>query len=332
MSQSRELTRAELVRARRAQRVNQAMKYISQRGFKPVAPVTSRLGTSYVQPRQKSMEGGRFNTAFGLPFIALRQRSIAMPRARGSWRLASFLSASLCGVALYFMWTLPYFHVPSAIVFGNNRLSVDEINAVLGLSGQSVFLVQPEDLTTRLRLNYPELASVEINAYLPNLVYVNVSERQPVILWQQGDGFTWIDAEGIAFRPHGQANGLVPVIGRAAPPAGAPLSGDLFDPPQYMQRELVDAILVLAPHVPADSVLTYDPNTGLGWKDSRGWDVFFGTNLHDMPVKLKVYQSLVDTLTSSGRIPEFISVAYPDAPYYRMTEFSEIDGYFESGQ
>jgi hypothetical protein len=82
----------------------------------------------------------------------------------------------------------------------------------------------------------------------------------------------------------------------------------------------VDAILVLAPSVPADSTMIFDPGYGLGWRDSRGWKAFFGTSLQDMPLKVRVYQSLVDSLLASGKTPAFISVAYPDAPFYRMTE------------
>jgi hypothetical protein len=69
--------------------------------------------------------------------------------------------------------------------------------------------------------------------------------------------------------------------------------------------------------------MTYDPQDGLGWTDSRGWKVYFGTNAKDMPLKVRVYQSLVDSLMARGLYPAFISVAYPDAPYYRMAQAPE---------
>jgi cell division septal protein FtsQ len=190
--------------------------------------------------------------------------------------------------------------------------------------------MKPDELETRLRLNYPELASAQVDVYLPNLVYVSVSERQPLILWQQGDGFTWIDASGVAFRPRGQANGLIPVTSLAVPPAGDASRDDPLSPPQYIQKDLVDAILVLAPNVPAGSTLTYHGTDGLGWKDSRGWDIFFGISAADMALKLRVYQSLVDSLAARGQVPVYINVAYPDAPYYRMSQFTGFDPTNES--
>jgi hypothetical protein len=334
MSEKRELTRAEQVRARRALRTSQETPPTSQRPAKPVTHVTSRVGTTYVQTKHKRVENNnrRFNIALGLPHITLHKPVSGVRQSRGSWRFASFLLAIMFGTMIYFAWTLPYFHVPVATVLGNNRLSREEINAVLGVTGESIFLIQPKEVVTRLRLNYPELASVEVNVYLPNYVYVTVNERQPVIVWQQGDGFTWIDATGVAFRPHGQAGGLITVFGLAVPPAGVPTSNDPLSPPSFMQKELVDAILVLAPNVPAGSTLTYDPNDGLGWKDDRGWKVFFGTNTQNMALKLRVYQSLVDSLAGLGKVPEYINVAYPDAPYYRMSEVTGIDPSVGTGQ
>jgi hypothetical protein len=333
MSEKRELSRAEQVRARRSQRVTQAMTQHTQRAIKPMNPVTSRVGTSYVQTKHKRTDTQRrFNIALGLPDMKLYQPAIKISRSRGSWRFISFLLTCLFGTAIYFMWTLAYFHVPAATILGSDRLSKDEIEAVLGITGESIFLVQPNDLETRLRLNYPELASAEVKVYLPNHVYVNVNERQPVILWQQGDGFTWIDSTGVAFRPRGQVNGLVPVLGLATPPAGGPSTDDSLSPPPYIQKELVDAILILAPNVPAGSTLTFEPNEGFGWKDSRGWNIFFGLDPQDMPLKLRVYQSLVDSLVSRGKVPEYINVAYPNAPYYRMPQFTGNDSTVGSGQ
>jgi hypothetical protein len=320
MSGKRELNRSELARQRRAERVTKELDQTSRRAVKPVMPVTSRVTTTYVAPktRRTAKNSRRFNLAVGVPAAQLNRQRIQMPRLRASWRLTSSLIAVFISIAIYLVLTLPYFHVPAATVLGNNRLSPDEINAVLDVTGQSIFTVQPDELAVRLRMNYPELASAQVKVYLPNQVYVTVSERQPVVLWQQNNGYTWIDSSGVAFRPRGVVTGLVPVIGLNAPPAGN-ASADPLVPPPFMQKELVDAILVLSPNVPADSTMIFDPGYGLGWKDSRGWEVFFGTGKKDMPLKIRVYQSLVNSLVERGITPKFISVEYPDAPYYRMS-------------
>ena len=319
MSDKHELTRAEIARRRRAQRAAKEMEQTTKRAVKPMVAVTSRTPTVPISSRPRLVaRPRRFNIALGLPEFHLHKPKFAMPRLRASWRLASIIISLLLGVAIYLAFTLPYFYVPAATVLGNNRISREEITTVLGVVGQSIFTVQPDELETRLRMNYPELLSAEVKAYLPNHVYVMVSERAPVILWQKGEGYTWIDSTGVAFRPRGLEAGLVPVVAVDDPSPGTVSNGDLLSPPPYMQKELVDAILALSPLLPAGTTMTFDSAHGLGWKDPRGWQTYFGTSAHDMPLKIRVYQTLVDSLMARSVFPETINVVYPEAPYYRM--------------
>ena len=331
MSERRVLTRSEIARQRRAQRAAKELTQTSQRALKPVVPVARVISRDMVS--QKSVANKRsFKIALGLPEIHLHKPAITAQRLHASWRLASVFIALLLSTAIYLVLTLPYFHVPSVTVLGNNRLSRDEVEAVLGVLGQSIFTVQPDEAALRLRMNYPELLSAQVNVYLPNHVYVTLTERQPVILWQQNGAYTWIDSTGVAFRPRGSVTGLVPVTGLAVPPAGAPPVDDPVSAPPYMQKELVDAILALAPTVPADATMVFDPSFGLGWTDSRGWKSFFGTSAQDMPLKVRVYQSLVDSLVSRGVSPLFINVMYPDAPFYRAVKVEPKELTLDTGQ
>lgn len=326
MTQKRDLTRAEIVRRRRTERAMKEMTQTRERAVKPPVKVTSRTPTVpiVIAPRQK--ERRRYNVALGLPEIHLRKPKFSVPRFHANWRLASFIIALALGAAIYLALTLPYFQVPVATVLGNNRYTREEINSVLGVTGKSIFTIQPEQVRARLLTNYPELLSAEVKVYLPNHVYVTVTERQPVIQWQQGGGYTWIDATGVAFRPKGALEGLVVVNGLDAPPAGVAVTDDPLSPPPFITKELVDAIIALSPLVPANTTLTYSAADGLGWTDPRGWRVAFGTSAHDMPLKIRVYLALVDTLTAGNKVPEFISVVHPDGPFYRMAEsgFEEI--------
>jgi hypothetical protein len=163
-------------------------------------------------------------------------------------------------------------------------------------------------------------SGAQVIVALPNLVQIDVTERQPVLLWQQGNGYTWIDQDGIAFKPRGDSAGLIPVAAAGTPPAGEALQADSFTPPAFAAPDLVKTALALASSVPPGSTMTFDPAHGLGWTDSRGWQVYFGSSSRDMPLKLRVYQSLVDSLASRGITPAFISVDHADAPYYRMAQ------------
>ena len=338
MSEKRPLSRSETIRRRRAERAAKELQETKVRALKPAVKVTSRTPTIplAVKPAPKQKTKRRFNAVLlGAPSVGrlqaprlrlprLSMPRFSMPQLHPNWRMASFFIVLLLGVAVYLALSLPYFYVPAANVTGNNRLTREEINGVLGLAGQSIFTIQPEEARERLLLSYPELLSAEVNVALPNQVYVHVTERQPVVFLElDGEGYTWIDENGVAFRPRGVAEGLVRLVALDALPAGEP-SLDPLVPPAYVQKDLVQAIRVLSPLVPADATLTYSSAEGLGWSDPRGWQVAFGTGSKDMPLKLRVYQSLVDSLAARGIRPIYINVEYVDGPYYRLAP-SETD-------
>lgn len=322
MSSSRNQSRADLVRTRRRQQAQKRPKQITTIATRSLPPVVSRTDmTIPVQERTTTPNTKRrFQAAFSMAGFELRMPAISLPSVEVKSRLLSMFLCILLGAGLYLIMTLPEFRVSQAQIIGNQRLSTDEINAVLSTSGQPIFTLMPSDLETRLRLNYPELKSAHITLGLPNSVMVNIVEREPVILWQQDGGITWIDQNGVAFRPRGTAANLIPVAALAAPLAGSPAVNDPLSPLPYLSADMVKAIETLAPSVPAGTSIVYDPKDGLGWTDARGWRVTFGYDAKEMAVKLKVYQSLVDSLTQQGITPVFISVEFANAPYYRMSQ------------
>ncbi len=315
-----ERTRAEAVRLRRREQTQKRVAKSSVMATRPLPPITSRDGMSYAGPQRTAGPTTRrkFNSSLSMPGIEVRMPAIQISSAGLRSRLFSILLSLLLGAALYLAATLPEFRAAPAQVTGNQRISAQDINTVLGSTGQSIFMLTGGDLEKRLRLNYPDLEAARVTIGLPNTVTVSVVERQPVLLWQQGNGYTWIDANGVAFRPRGTPGNLILVAAFAAPPAPTAVTGDPMSPAPYISPDLVRAIQTIAPAVPQGITVEYDPKYGLGWPDSRGWKVFFGTDVSDMPLKLEVYKSLVDSLAQKGIQPAFISVQYANAPYYRM--------------
>lgn len=322
MNEKRELTRAEIVRLRRRQEnARRMMTQSLERAVRPLPPVTSRSGLNLATPKpRRPSTKRRFQAALNMPGFQLRSPAISLPVVSIGGRLLSAGISLLLIALIYLGLTLPFFQVAGARVSGNQRVSAQEIDAVLNAAGQPVFALRPAELETRLRLSYPELATARVKLGLPNVVAVQLTERRPMILWQQGSGFTWIDEHGVAFRPRGTADALIPVVALAAPAPGQPSTSDPLSPVPYISADMVDAIRTLAPSVPAGTPMIYDPHNGLGWADSRGWQVFFGSDARDTALKLQVYQSLVASLEQRGTYPVFISVQYPSAPFYRMSQ------------
>jgi len=319
MSNKRELTRAELVRQRRAQEHAMYMERASKVTARPVKPVVKPVKKKVIKPVRKPSQNTRrrFNIALHMPRTDVR--SISIPRPRLGWRVLSFVLAALLGTALYFAFERPELRVTEAQLSGNQILTQAEVNNVLNLSGQPIFLLTPSDIETRLRLNYPELASVRVTVSLPNLVSVNVVERPAFIRWEQGGGYTWVAEDGIAFRPRGEMVGLISVVALSAPPVEGGGS-DPLTPAPFISAEMVQALKGLAWHVPPGATILYDKDYGFGWNDPRGWRVHFGTNASDVELKVRVYETMVDSLSQRGIRPAMINVMYPTAPYYRMSQ------------
>jgi len=318
MNDNKELSRSELVRLRREQEHAKRMQRAVKEATRPVL-VTTRARQESVTPKRKPVKNARRRFQIALPLPRDNMRDINIPRPRFGWRLLSFFLVALLGTALYFAFNHPALRVTEAQLAGNQLLSPAEVNSVMGVAGQPIFLVTPAELETRLRLNYPELVSVKVDVTLPNVVSVNVTERQPLIRWEQGGGYTWVAEDGVAFRPRGEMSGLIPVLALSAPPVEGSGSDPLVPAP-FISAEMVEALQGLVAHVPQGTPILYDAGFGFGWNDPRGWRVYFGTKANDVELKIRVYESMVNSLTQRGIRPALINVTHPTAPYYRMSQ------------
>lgn len=320
MSDNKDLTRSELVRLRREKEKANRMERAMKEATRPV-PTTTRAKPEAAKPvrkpAQRPVQNARRRFQIALPLPRKEFRSFSIPRPRLGWRSLSFLLVVGFGAAIYLAFQRPELRVTEAQVTGNQMLTPAEVNAVLNVAGQPIFLLIPSELETRLRINYPELASVDVNVSLPNLVTVKLLERKPVIRWEQGGGYTWVAEDGVAFRPRGEMIGLISIVAVSAPPA-AGSGGDPLSPAPFISKDMVQAVKGLAGHVPPGQSILYDQSFGFGWNDPRGWRVYFGTGASDVELKMRVYESMVDSLTIRGIRPAMINVMFPTAPYYRM--------------
>ena len=322
MSRKKELSHSESVRLRREKENVRLMERAANEATRPVPPITRRATKqdavrSKRRPARASGARRRFQIALPLPRKDVRSISIPRPRAGGRW--FSFLLALVLGAALYLAFNLPQLRVTQAQITGVQIIPLAEVNSVLNVAGRPIFLLTPEDLETRLRLNYPELISVQVTVALPNLVSVDITERLPVIRWEQGGGYTWISEDGVAFRPRGEASGLIAVTALSGPNVEVS-GGDALTPAPFISVEMVQALKGLAGHVPPNTSILYDASFGFGWNDPRGWRVSFGTSARDVELKIRVYESMVSSLTQRGIQPVLINVTYPTAPYYRINQ------------
>ena len=297
--------------------------------------MVSRDGRMYAPaPKQKVRKARRrVNLALRSKGKGAEIRLPAMPALGFGWRLISGILAIGMSWGIYFFWSSPDFDIQDVEVRGLQSVSQEEIFSKIQIFGSSVFTLDPQGLKDIMLDKFSALEDVAVDISYPAEVVITVTEREPVIAWEQaGIASWWVDRSGLGFEPLGPSEGLVVVNALAAPPPlpvgvddvdeeeeqPAP-SPDEFQVEELLTPEMVEAILFLASKAPENSVMVYDGEHGLGWADQdHNWTVYFGKILDNLPLRLSAYETIAADLLKKKWAPIYISVEYVHAPYYRM--------------
>jgi len=281
----------------------------SRESRREMPPVVSRnnIGVNTVAVEDGHTPRRRYDVPLSAPGAEIQLP--AVPAIHNYWRMASGVLSVALLTALILLWKAPYFRVDAVAVEGVQRFSTAEISHAINAVGNPVFTIRPNQLERDLEMTYSGFSSIDVQVIWPAEVKVIVEERDPVIAWDWEGHVRWIDEQGIGFDPHGEAQDLVTVKSPVLPST----SGK-----QFLEPGLAQAIVDLAAYAPQDVPMVYDPERGLGWRDNRGWQVYFGSDPQDMDQKMLVYRSIVDHLQGKGIQPSLISVEYLRAPYFRM--------------
>jgi cell division septal protein FtsQ len=268
------------------------------------------------KPRGKSKPRRRYDVALSMPGVEMRLPSL--PQVAFGWRMMSFLIVVALGALLYYLWSSPQYHVQAAQITGLQRISTQDVNAVLNVNGESIFTVSDEELRKRLQQAFPEFSSLEVHVALPGEVTVKIEERQPILVWRQDGRTILVDANGVSFPMRDQNVPLPPVIvdAHGSPPAqNMEINDKALE--QFMPVEMVSAILSMSAQAPKNTPIMFDPQRGLGWKDAQGWEVYFG-DMSNMDIKLRLYKAILNKLDEEDTMPALISVEHVHLPYYRL--------------
>jgi hypothetical protein len=259
----------------------------------------------------------------------------ALPKIKLGWRLISGAVFALSLAVVITFSSLNTFKVNAITLEGAERLTADAITSQLGITGTSIIKVKPDEIETRISERFPSISSVSVSAGLPSSVTVKVTERQPLIAWQQDGNTLWIDATGVMFVPRGEAEVPLTVIAAGDPPAAigpAPETAEeLADAAEeeiqaagaampQTTPEFVEGVLSLTGYLPEGSALQYDPQFGLGWQDPAGWLVYFGKDISNIDLKLAEYQTILAELSEQNLTPRLISLEFLYAPFYRLEQ------------
>lgn len=349
ISKPRTSQRSDEIRLRRQNHATQGSKVADRRRRKVDSRVPPPVMARYPAVRKAPLERPakkKVQRRIDVPLNGhgAEIRLPALPRVRIGWRVVSFFLIVGLGFALYQLWTLPAYRVVDPTISGLRNLTSDEISARLKVKDQQIFALDAVQIRNELVTMFPELSVVQVSLALPNTVAITVTERTPVLVWNQDGRSEFVDAQGLAFPvrreelavgyPVVAAAGDPPFAAQATPPITtteatgfgleAFLVGDAAtknivssQTRWLLTPDMVTAVLQMAQQAPLGANLVYHPEHGLGWKDQAGWDVYLG-DLQDLALKLNVYQAIVQQLAAEKISPMMISLENVHSPYFVM--------------
>lgn len=111
------------------------------------------------------------------------------------------------------------FAIQNILVEGRVHTDPDVIRAILNVTeGDSVFAVTPEKVKADLE-KISWIKSAQVERRLPDTIYVGLTERTPIALWQKDQKISVVDAEGVVLTDQNleQFQHLMMVVGTGAP-------------------------------------------------------------------------------------------------------------------
>ncbi len=306
-----------------------------QQPIKRAAVISSR-STAYSTPLRESVSTPARRKAYHVAANGVETRLPSLPRVHFSWQWISGFMVVVLLTAVVLGLTLDVFKVSQVQVVGPQRVQAADILAVVQKNTQSIFTIDRQKVLDEIGLAFPELTDTTLKVDMSGSIIVTAAERTPVMAWDAGETLYWFDADGVVMTPRGDVGPLMMVRSDSSVPLTKPVTGihsavdfanlvlaRKLDPltPADMINNLDPVVMKAAidinSQLPSGASIVYDPISGIGWQDPRGWKVFFGLDLSNIAFKQVEYQAIVNALAAKGINPTVISVAHIDFPYYR---------------
>lgn len=261
-----------------------------------------------MSPRTRSISGRRKERQAERP----PERVWPVGKIWVSWRWVSGIMSGVLLLLMIGFLTLDAFYINSVAVGGVNYLSREEVFRFADISQKHIFWVDEQEVKERLEANN-NIASAEVKVgWPPDMVQIVVRERDPAIIWEQGDNRVWVDVNGLVMFQREDRSDLLRVVYDPA----EPIPPETLGASSRIDTEIVHGALLLKSRMPHIDVLLYNPRKGLGWREPRGWMVWFGTG-SNMDMKSRVYDAIVSQNFNAVQFGE-IDVSDPDYPTYTV--------------
>lgn len=122
------------------------------------------------------------------------------------------LVIAIAGI-IYFL-TTPTFNISNIEVNGNNKNSVETYISLtkIDLSSTNIFAVTKTGIAKNIKEN-PYVESVEVKRKLPNIIQINIKEREVAYQANYNDEYIYIDKQGYILEINNEKKNITKIIG-----------------------------------------------------------------------------------------------------------------------
>ena len=211
-----------------------------------------------------------------------------------SWSFSHYaamllMALSLTGLGLLF--TDAQFSLAATSVAGAKNLDMVQVEQAAGVAGKNIFSVNPDKAALRLTTLMPQVKEARVSLGLPNRAVIHIVEREPALVFSDGNENRWVDAEGHIFPMTAEAADLPVLIDEdgSASPDGAHLAPGII--------ETMNQVLAGLPDV---HTFHHRQVYGLYFISPEGWRVYLG-NGGNVPHKLAMWRTLRQQILQENR-------------------------------
>jgi cell division protein FtsQ len=223
----------------------------------------------------------------------------------GGKALGFFLLLAL-GWLTYQLFATEAFYVYEAGVVGNQLVPAEEIYQNSGLEEMSIFWINPAQVEATI-VSLANIKEARVHCGLPNRVTIEVVERQPQIIWQQGEKRYWVDEEGTVLPARGELTEATVIMDLDERPVQP---GDRVDPQVIAGAQKLRSLL------PELTTVQYASHTGISFQSEQGWPIYLGQG-EDMEQKVATMKALFQEIAAKGIYPQFIDLRFKGSLYYK---------------
>lgn len=255
--------------------------------------------TRFSRVRRRRMQTTVART-LGVPSVCDRLGAIPRPKIVALGGLLALATI------LYAFFDTDYFYVFQFNIVGTRFVTNGEIEKASGICGYNVFFIDARAVERAL-VQIPEVRSARVTVRWPNVVTMEIVERQPMGVWQRGDTAYWVDREGVLIR----VRASIPEL-----PSVHDLDAGTLTLGQRAPTKAFAAFVALRTAMPdSPRALEWSSARGIAFTDERGWKIYLGT-ADDMPEKIAILRALVAQLVAQNARLRFIDLG-KGTPYYQ---------------